>query len=313
MFAYIARRILATIPVVLLVALFVFSLLYLAPGDPAAIIAGDQASPADVDRIRESLGLDRPFLIRFGDWFWHILNGDLGVSIFTNLPVSHMIAQRIEPTVSLMLLTLTLSLSFAIPMGVIAAWKHGTIIDRAVMMTAVFGFSTPSFVVGYLLAYVFALQLDWLPVQGFTSISVGLVPFLRNLILPATALGLVFMALIARITRATMLDVLSQDYVRTAKAKGVGQGGVLFVHALKNAAVPIVTIVGIGFATLIGGAIVTESVFAIPGLGRLTVDAILRRDYPVIQGVVLMFSFVYVLVNLGVDLLYTVFDPRIRY
>ena len=313
MFAYIARRILATIPVVLLVALFVFSLLYLAPGDPAAIIAGDQASPADVDRIRESLGLDRPFLIRFGDWFWHILNGDLGVSIFTNLPVSHMIAQRIEPTVSLMLLTLTLSLSFAIPMGVIAAWKHGTIIDRAVMMTAVFGFSTPSFVVGYLLAYVFALQLDWLPVQGFTSISVGLVPFLRNLILPATALGLVFMALIARITRATMLDVLSQDYVRTAKAKGVGQRGVLFVHALKNAAVPIVTIVGIGFATLIGGAIVTESVFAIPGLGRLTVDAILRRDYPVIQGVVLMFSFVYVLVNLGVDLLYTVFDPRIRY
>ena len=313
MFAYIARRILATIPVVLLVALFVFSLLYLAPGDPAAIIAGDQATPADVDRIRESLGLDRPFLIRFGDWFWHILNGDLGVSIFTNLPVSHMIAQRIEPTVSLMLLTLTLSLSFAIPMGVIAAWKHGTIIDWAVMMTAVFGFSTPSFVIGYLLAYVFALQLDWLPVQGFTSISMGLIPFLRNLILPATALGLVFMALIARITRATMLDVLSQDYVRTAKAKGVGQRGVLFIHALKNAAVPIVTIVGIGFATLIGGAIVTESVFAIPGLGRLTVDAILRRDYPVIQGVVLMFSFVYVLVNLGVDLLYTVFDPRIRY
>ena len=313
MFAYIVRRVLVTIPVVLLVALFVFSLLYLAPGDPAAIIAGDQATPADVDRIRESLGLDRPFLVRFLDWFGHVISGDLGVSIFTNLPVTHMIAQRIEPTVSLMLLTLTLSLSCAIPMGVIAAWKHGTIIDRAVMMTAVFGFSTPSFVIGYLLAYVFALQLDWLPVQGFTSISMGLIPFLRNLILPATALGLVFMALIARITRATMLDVLSQDYVRTAKAKGVGQRGVLFVHALKNAAVPIVTIVGIGFATLIGGAIVTESVFAIPGLGRLTVDAILRRDYPVIQGVVLMFSFVYVLVNLGVDLLYTVFDPRIRY
>ncbi len=313
MFAYIVRRVLATIPVVLLVALFVFSLLYLAPGDPAAIIAGDQATPADVERIRESLGLDRSFLVRFFDWFFHVISGDLGVSIFTNLPVSHMIAQRIEPTVSLMLLTLTLSLTCAIPMGVIAAWKHGTIIDRAVMMTAVFGFSTPSFVIGYLLAYFFALQLDWLPVQGFTSISMGLIPFLRTLILPATALGLVFMALIARITRATMLDVLSQDYVRTAKAKGVGQRGVLFIHALKNAAVPIVTIVGIGFATLIGGAIVTESVFAIPGLGRLTVDAILRRDYPVIQGVVLMFSFVYVLVNLGVDLLYTVFDPRIRY
>jgi peptide/nickel transport system permease protein len=303
--SYIARRVAATIPVVLMVALFVFSLLYIAPGDPAAIIAGDQATPADIDRIRASLGLDRPFLVRFGDWFWHVLHGDLGTSIFTNLPVSHMIAQRIEPTVSLMCLTLVLSLSCAIPMGVIAAWKHGSWIDRAVMATAVMGFSTPVFVIGYVLAYIFALRLDWFPVQGFTPISLGLIPFLRNLILPAVALGLIYMALIARITRATMLDVLSQDYVRTAKAKGVGQRGILFVHALKNAAVPIVT--------MIGGAVVTESVFAIPGLGRLTVDAILRRDYPVIQGVVLMFSFVYVLINLGVDLLYAAFDPRIRY
>ena len=313
MLAYATRRILATIPVILIVALFVFSLLYIAPGDPAAIIAGDQATPDDVERIRESLGLDRPFVIRFFDWLFAVLQGDLGNSIFTNLPVSHMISQRIEPTLSLMVLTLTLSLSFAIPMGVIAAWKHGTLIDRAVMMTAVLGFSTPVFVIGYLLAFEFALQLDWLPVQGFTSISKGLGPFLRNLILPSVALGLVYMALIARITRATMLDVLSQDYVRTAKAKGVGQRGILFLHALKNAAVPIVTIVGIGFAALIGGAVVTESVFAIPGLGRLTVDAILRRDYPVIQGVVLLFSFIYVVVNLIVDLLYTVFDPRIRY
>ncbi len=313
MFAYAIRRIIATIPVILIVAFFVFSLLYIAPGDPAAVIAGDQATPADVERIRESLGLDRPFLVRFFDWLFDVLRGDLGNSIFTNLPVTHMIAQRIEPTVSLMILTLTLSLSFAIPMGVIAAWKHGTMIDRLVMFTAVFGFSTPVFVIGYLLAYFFALKLDWLPVQGFTSISQGLGPFLRNLILPAVALGLVYMALIARITRATMLDVLSQDYVRTAKAKGVGQRGILFLHALKNAAVPIVTIVGIGFAVLIGGAVVTESVFAIPGLGRLTVDAILRRDYPVIQGVVLLFSFTYVVVNLIVDLLYTLFDPRIRY
>ena len=242
MLAYAARRIVATIPVVLFVALFVFSLLYIAPGDPAAIIAGDQATPADVERIRASLGLDRPFLIRFGEWLWHVVNGDLGTSIFTNLPVAHMIAQRIEPTTSLMILTLILSLSFAIPMGVIAAWKHGTWIDRLVMGLAVFGYSTPVFVIGYLLAYVFALKLDWLPVQGFTSISQGLFPFLRNLILPAVALGLIYMALIARITRATMLDVLSQDYVRTAKAKGVGQRGILFVHALKNAAVPIVTI-----------------------------------------------------------------------
>src|ERR1700753_125405 len=313
MFAYAIRRIVSTIPVMAVVALFVFSLLYIAPGDPAAIIAGDQATPADVERIRASLGLDRPFLIRFGDWFWPVLQGDLGTSIFTNLPVSHMIAQRIEPTVSLMALTLILSLSLAIPMGVIAAWKHGSWIDRLVMMTAVFGFSTPVFVIGYVLAYIFALRLDWLPVQGFTSIDQGLWPCLRTLILPSVALGLIYMALIARITRATMLDVLAQDYVRTAKAKGVGQRGVLFVHALKNAAVPVVTVVGIGFAALIGGAVVTESVFAIPGLGRLTVDAILRRDYPVIQGVVLLFSFAYVLINLGVDLMYTLFDPRIRY
>jgi peptide/nickel transport system permease protein len=313
MLAYSARRILATILVMLVVAFFVFSLLYLAPGDPAAIIAGDQATPADVERIRASLGLDRPFLVRFGEWLWQIIHGDLGTSIFTNLPVSHMIAQRIEPTTSLMVLTIVFSIVVAIPLGVLAAWKHGSWIDRAVMVMAVFGFSVPVFVLGYLLAYLFALKLDWLPVQGFTSISQGIVPFLRSLALPTLALGLIYVALLARITRAAMLEVLSQDYVRTAKAKGVGQRAVLFVHALKNAAVPIVTIVGIGVALLIGGAVITESVFAIPGLGRLTVDAILRRDYPVIQGVVLLFSVVYVLVNLAVDLLYTVFDPRIRY
>jgi peptide/nickel transport system permease protein len=313
MFAYIVRRVLATIPVMVIVALFVFSLLYIAPGDPAAIIAGDQATPADIARIRVSLGLDRPFLVRFGDWAWHILHGDLGTSIFTNLPVTHMIAQRIEPTVSLMVLTLVFSVLIAVPLGVIAAWKQGSIIDRLVMVFAVFGFSVPVFVMGYVLAYIFALQLDWLPVQGFTPIEDGFWPFLRNLILPSLALGLIYIALIARITRATMLEVLSQDYIRTAKAKGVGQRAVLFLHALKNAAVPIVTVIGIGVALLIGGTVLTESVFAIPGLGRLTVDAILRRDYPIIQGVVLLFSFVYVLINLLVDLVYTLFDPRIRY
>ena len=313
MLAYATRRILATIPVMLVVAFFVFSLLYLAPGDPAAIIAGDQATPADVERIRASLGLDRPFLVRFGEWLWQIMHGDLGTSIFTNLPVSHMIAQRIEPTLSLMVLAVVFSVVVAIPLGVLAAWKHGSWIDSAVMVLAVFGFSVPVFVVGYVLAYLFALQLDWLPVQGFHSLDDGLWPFLRNLILPTIALGLVFIALLARITRATMLDVLSQDYVRTAKAKGVGQRAVLFVHALKNAAVPIVTVIGNGIALLIAGAVLTESVFAIPGLGRLTVDAILRRDYPVIQGVVLLFSFSYVLVNLAVDLTYTLLDPRIRY
>ena len=313
MFAYVVRRILATIPVMVIVALFVFSLLYFAPGDPAAVIAGDQATPADVERIRQSLGLDQPFFVRFGDWSLRILQGNLGTSIFTNLPVTTMIAQRIEPTLSLMVLTLILSVSVAVPLGVVAAWKQGTLIDRAVMAFAVLGFSVPVFVVGYLLAYVFALELDWLPVQGYTPFSEGFIPWLENLILPAIALGGVYIALIARITRASMLEVLQQDYIRTARAKGAGQTSILFLHALKNAAVPIVTVVGIGIALLIGGAVVTESVFAIPGLGRLTVDAILRRDYPVIQGVVLLFSFVYVLVNLLIDLLYTLFDPRIRY
>jgi peptide/nickel transport system permease protein len=313
MFAYVVRRVLATIPVMAIVALFVFSLLYISPGDPAAVIAGDQATPDDVERIRASLGLDRPYLVRFGAWVWDILRGDLGVSIFTNLPVSTMIQQRIEPTLSLMVVTLILAVSIAVPMGVIAAWRQGTAIDRAVMAFAVLGFSVPVFVVGYVLAYIFALELDWLPVQGYTPFSRGFWPWLENLILPAIALGSVYIALIARITRATMLEVLQQDYIRTAKAKGLGQRAILFLHALKNAAVPIITVIGIGIALLIGGAVVTESVFAIPGLGRLTVDAILRRDYPVIQGVVLLFSFVYVLVNLAIDLAYTLFDPRIRY
>lgn len=278
MWAYIVRRVLATIPVMAVVALFVFSLLYIAPGDPAAVIAGDQATPEDVERIRASLGLDRPYLVRFADWLWDILRGDLGTSIFTNLPVSTMIMQRIEPTLSLMVVTVLLAVSVAVPMGVVAAWKQGTLADRAVMGFAVLGFSVPVFVVGYVLAFVFALELDWLPVQGYTPIAQGVFPWLENLILPAIALGGVYIALIARITRATMLEVLSQDYIRTARAKGVGQRAILFLHALKNAAVPIVTVIGIGIALLIGGAVVTESVFAIPGLGRLTVDAILRRD-----------------------------------
>jgi peptide/nickel transport system permease protein len=313
MLSYILRRILATIPVMAVVALFVFSLLYIAPGDPAAVIAGDQASPADVERIRQGLGLDRPFLVQFGDWIWRILHGDLGTSIFTNLPVSSLIAQRIEPTLSLMAITLVLAIVVAVPLGVVAAWRAGSWVDRTIMAFAVFGFSLPVFVVGYVLAYVFALEFEWLPVQGYAPLGAGLWPWLEHLILPAIALGCVYIALIARITRASMLEVLQQDYIRTARAKGLGQRGILFVHALKNAAVPIVTVIGIGIALLIGGAVVTESVFAIPGLGRLTVDAILRRDYPVIQGIVLLFSFLYVLVNLMIDVIYTMVDPRIRY
>jgi peptide/nickel transport system permease protein len=313
MLLYVLKRLLSTIPVMAVVALFVFSLLYLAPGDPAATIAGDQATPAEIEKIRQNLGLDRAFVVRFVEWASQILHGDLGTSLFANMPVRTMISERLEPTLSLLIVTLFLAILIAVPMGVIAAWKAGTLIDRAIMAFSVFGFSVPVFVTAYLLAYVFALRLDWLPVQGYTPISQGIIPWFANLVLPAVALGCVYIALIARTTRATMLEVLQQDYVRTARAKGLALPGILFIHALKNAAVPIVTVIGLGIALLIGGAVVTESVFAIPGLGRLTVDAILRRDYPVIQGVVLLFSFVFVLVNLAVDLTYTLVDPRIRY
>jgi peptide/nickel transport system permease protein len=310
---YIVRRILSTIPVMAVVALFVFALLHLSPGDPAAIIAGDTATPADIARIHQALGLDRPLYVQFANWIWHLLHGDLGISIFTNLPVTTLIAQRVEPTAALTLSTLLVSVSAAIPMGVLAAWKAGSLIDRAVMVFAVLGFSVPVFVVAYILIYLFAVRADWLPVQGFVGLDRGLWPFVSHLVMPTLALAMVYTALIARMTRASMLDVLAQDYIRTAHAKGLADGQVLIGHALKNAAVPIATIIGIGVASLIAGVVVTETVFAIPGLGRLTVDAILRRDYPIIQGMILIFSGAYVLVNLLVDLSYTFLDPRIRY
>ena len=313
MFSYIVRRLIATIPVMGVVAIFVFSLLYFAPGDPAAIIAGDLATAQDIARIHHQLGLDEPFLVRFWQWAWGVLRGDLGISIFTNQPVWHLIQQRLEPTAALTVTTLIVSVGLAIPIGVLAAWRAGTWVDRAVMGFAVLGFSVPSFVLAYVLILIFSVEFDWLPVQGYTSITAGFWPFLQHLILPSAALGLIYAALIARITRASMLEVLSQDYIRTAHAKGLSSRNVLIGHALKNAAVPIVTVIGIGVALLIGGVIVTETVFAIPGIGRLTVDAILRRDYPIIQGVILLFSSAYVIVNLLVDLSYTVLDPRVRY
>ncbi|MBV8491986.1 MAG: ABC transporter permease [Alphaproteobacteria bacterium] len=313
MFAYIVRRILATIPVMAVVAIFVFALLYLSPGDPAAIIAGDTATVEDIARIHAKLGLDQPLYVQFASWVWRLLQGDLGISIFTNLPVSRLIEQRLEPTVALTIATLIVSVVAAIPMGVLAAWKAGSWIDRLVMVFAVLGFSVPVFVLAYILIFVFAIWADLLPVQGYVSITAGFWPFLSHIILPSAALGMIYAALIARITRASMLDVLAQDYIRTAQAKGLANEQVLIGHALKNAAVPIVTIIGIGIALLIGGVVVTETVFAIPGLGRLTVDAILRRDYPIIQGIILIFSAAYVVINLLVDLSYTLIDPRIRY
>lgn len=313
MFSYIVRRVLATIPVMGVVALFVFLLLYLSPGDPALIIGGDTATPEQIAHIRANLGLDQPFHVQFFGWVWRLLHLDLGISIFTNLPVAKLIGQRLEPTIALTLSTLVVSIMIAVPLGIVAAWKAGSWIDRLVMMFAVIGFSLPTFVLAYLLIFGFSIALDVLPVQGYAPVSGDFGAFISHLVLPSVTLGLFYAALIARITRASMLDVLSQDYIRTAQAKGLSNQEVLVGHALKNAAVPIATIIGIGIGLLISGVVVTETVFAIPGVGRLTVDAILRRDYPIIQGVVLMFSFAYVMVNLLVDISYTFLDPRIRY
>ena len=296
-----------------IVALFVFLLLHLSPGDPATIIAGDYASPADIARIRAQLGLDQPLHIQFTTWLMQLSRGDLGVSIFSNLPVSQLILQRVEPTLSLALTTLIFAIIVAIPLGILAAWKAGSWVDRTVMAFSVLGFSTPVFVLGYALIYIFALQLGLFPVQGFVSITDGIIPFLHRLVLPSITLSVIFIALFARITRASILEILNEDYIRTAKSKGLGERSILARHALPNAAVPIVTVIGIGFALLIGGVVVTESVYNIPGLGRLTVDAVLRRDYPVIQGIILVFSGLYVLVNLIIDLLYVALDPRIRF
>jgi peptide/nickel transport system permease protein len=313
MAGYLIRRVLAAIPVMAVVALFVFLLLRLTPGDPAAIIAGDMATPEQLERIRAQLGLNEPIYVQFVTWSGRLLTGDFGTSLISQTPVTTLIGQRLEPTVSLALLTIFLSVTIAVPLGVLAAWRHGSWIDKAVMSASVIGFSVPVFVIGYILIQLFAIELKLLPVQGFRPISGGLVPFIERSILPALALASIYIALIARMTRASMLDVLGEDYVRTARAKGLEEKVVLFRHALRNAAVPIMTVIGTGFALMISGVVVTESVFNIPGLGRLTVDAILARDYPVIQGLILFTSGLYVLINLLIDLSYAFLDPRIRY
>lgn len=310
---FILKRLAATIPVMGVVAVVVFLMLRLAPGDPAAVLAGDIASPDDVKRIRTALGLDQPIHTQFAIWMGRLAQGDLGTSIISNLPVTHMIRQRLEPTLALALTTIVFAVVVAVPLGVLAAWRHGTWVDRVVMAFSVLGFSVPVFVLGYLYIYGFAMTLRWLPVQGYIPITEGLGPFFQRLILPTLTLSVIYIALIARITRASVLEVLGEDYIRTAYAKGVVERRLLVRHALANAAVPIVTVIGLGVALLIGGVVVTESVFNIPGLGRLTVDAVLARDYPIIQGLILIFSGVYVLLNLVIDVAYTLLDPRIRY
>lgn len=313
MTTYILRRFISTIPVLILIALFAFTVLRLAPGDPALMIAGEDASPEMVAQIRSDLGLDGPFVPQFLSWGWAVLQGDFGLSLFTRQPVIEMIGQRLVPTFLLMTLTLAISVALGILLGVIGGWRQNKPTDRLIMVAMVLFFSIPSFVMGYLLTWVLGLQLKWLPVQGFAALDQGVLMSLRSLLMPALALSAVYVAVISRITRSSILENLRQDFVRTARAKGVAERTVLFRHALKNSAVPIVTVIGSGIGVLMSGSVIIENVFAIPGLGRLTVDAVLRHDYPVIQGVILLFGLMYVLVNLAVDLAYTAFDPRIKY
>jgi peptide/nickel transport system permease protein len=313
MLAYVLRRLLATVPVMLIVAVLVFLMLRLTPSDPAAIIAGDYATTEQVAEIRKRLGLDQPIHTQFVIWGSRTLKGDFGESFYFKKQVAELILDRIEPTLSLAVATIVLAVLIAVPLGVFAAWRHGGWLDRIVMGFSVLGFSVPVFVIAYLLIYLFAIELNWLPVQGYQRIGLGVGGWLQRLVLPALTLSVIYVALIARITRTSVLEVMNEDYIRTARAKGQTERRVLMRHALANAAVPIVTVIGLGVALLIGGVVVTESVYTIPGLGRLTVDAVLARDYPTIQAVILLFSFAYVLINLAVDVAYTFLDPRIRY
>lgn len=313
MLGYIGRRLLATVPVMTMVAVIVFAILRLTPGDPATVLAGDTATPDQVDQIRRYMGLDQSIPVQFGIWIAHLLQGNLGVSLISGVPVTDMIGDRMGPSLALACATIVISVLVAVPLGVLAAWRQGSLLDRGVMAFSVLGFSVPVFVKGYLLIFAFSIALGWLPVQGYKPLAAGFVPFLKGLVLPTVALSTAYIALIARITRTSILEVMGEDYIRTARAKGLPEVTVLMRHALRNAAVPIVTIIGVGIALLISGAVVTESVFNLPGLGRLVVEAVLARDYPVIQGLILLFSLVYILINLLVDILYTVFDPRIRY
>ena len=313
MISYIARRLLATVPVMAMVALIVFAILRLTPGDPAVVLAGDMATPQQLVQIRTQMGLDRPIHLQFVGWLGQLVRGDLGVSLTSQLPVTQLIADRMGPSIALAVGTIVLSVIVAVPLGVLAASRHGSLLDRCVMAFSVFGFSVPTFLKGYLLILLLALQLDWLPVQGYKPLSEGFLAFAERLVLPVISLSASYIALIARISRTSILEVIGEDYIRTARAKGLKENTVLMHHALRNAAVPIITIIGVGVAALISGVVVTESVFNLPGLGRLVVESVLARDYPVIQGLILLFSFICILINLVVDILYTVFDPRIRY
>jgi len=313
MLAFIAKRMVAIIPVMGVVALFVFLMLRLSPGDPASIIAGDYASPSDIERIREQLGLNASIPVQFGKWIWTLAQGDLGISIFTNLPVTKLIAQRIEPTLMLSLTTLVFAVLVAVPLGVVAAWKAGSWIDRSIMVFAVAGFSISVFVLGYILIFQFSLELRWLPVQGYTSPFVDFWKFSRHIILPTLTLSVIYIALITRITRASVIEVLEEDYIRTARAKGLPERLVILRHALKPALLPVISFLGPAAAAMITGSVVIEQIFGIPGLGRHFVQGALNRDYTLVMGVVVFYGTLIIFFNFVVDLLYALLDPRVKY
>lgn len=313
MLNFLFRRVLAAMPVLMVVAIIVFMMLRMTPGDPAAVIVGDGASAADINRVRTELGLDQALPVQFLAWLGQVLQGDLGYSFFYKMEVSQLIAQRLGPTLSVAGWTMVLTVLIAVPLGLLAAWRRGGWLDRFIMAASVAGLSIPVFVGGYVLIWLFAMQLGWLPSQGYTPYAQGVLPWLSGLALPCLTLAVLYTALIARVTRAAVSEALTEDFVRTVRAKGVSELRLMLRHALTNAAVPIVTVIGLSLAGLISGVVVTETIFAIPGVGQLTVDAVLSRDYPLIQGITIFFSLVYVVINLLVDLSYLMLDPRIRY
>jgi peptide/nickel transport system permease protein len=313
MVAYVLRRVLLAIPVMFVVAGGVFLLLYLTPGDPVSVILGPDASPQQIAELRQRLGLDQPVLVQVVRWFGRLLVGDLGESIYLNRPVLQTLLERAEPTLMLTLLATLFAILLGLPIGIVSATRAGSWADLGAMLVAMGGISMPSFWVGLNLIFVFAVMLGVFPVAGYQPLSRGLWENLRYLALPAVTLGFAQAALLARMSRSMMLEVLREDYVRTARAKGLAERTVVLVHALKNAMVPLVTVMGLTFAILMGGAVITEQVFNIPGLGRLLVQSVLRRDYPVVQGIVLVIAFNYVAINLLVDILYGFFDPRVRH
>jgi peptide/nickel transport system permease protein len=312
MLGFIVKRLLMALPVLVVVSFVVFGLLLLSPTDPAAVIAGDYATPAAVEALRVKMGLDQPLLFQYFHWVHQLLEGNFGVSIYENRPVIAMIAERAEPTISLAICVVILTTLFAVPLGVVSAWFAGRPLDRGTMAFAAIGTATPIFLFAYLLIGLFSKTLAMLPSYGFVSIREGVGPFLAHIALPTLTAGIAYGALVARVARASMLDALHQEYMRTAQAKGLSVRQMIFRHALPNSSIPIVTVIGTRFAALLGGVVVTETVFAIPGIGRLCVDAILHGDYPVVQGVIIVVSLVYVLINLLMDLAYPLIDPRVR-